>query len=231
MKYIILFASNNIGKFKELEESFRIEGIDLIMSEEKMELPEPSGILRENAYTKAVAASKLNGNIMALGDDSGIAIHFLDYWPLASSRRWAGKEEEDNLRNQKILEMLSGTEDRDVELISRFALVSGEKKLLETCVRNNFNVSKEIKGKNGFGYDPILEYSSSSLKIKKTDRRVPEIKKHFKTTEINGEIFITRDGMSFPTVAEMNQEQKNLLNNRGRIAAEIRSFLDGGLNV
>lgn len=190
----ILFASNNRGKYDELVQDFYTVGFELVY-DGNLNLPETSNRLSENAYTKAAAAAKEKG-MVALGDDSGIFIEALDYFPGVYSRRWFGDENDDHSRNQQILRLMKDEDDRTAYLISRFSLVDPNgKELFNTKVENKFYISREELGTNGFGYDNILIPSE-------------EMVKRINTTDCF-------------TIGTYTQEEKNIINNRGRIAKEL----------
>jgi len=87
-------------------------------------------------------------------------------------------------------------DDRTAYLISRFSLVDPDgKELFNTKVENKFYISREELGTNGFGYDNILIPSE-------------EMVKRINTTDCF-------------TIGTYTQEEKNIINNRGRIAKEL----------
>lgn len=147
----------------------------------------------------------------------------LDYFPGVHSRRWNGDSEDDQGRNEKILKIMENESNRNVYLISRFSLCNTDEELFKTFVKNTFHLSKEIRGNNGFGYDSILipdpTYLITSIKGK-TDK--------ISDTRIE-DIFLKSFDRNI-TIAELTQEEKNAINNRGRIAREIAEFLEGEMN-
>lgn len=214
----IIFASNNKGKYDELVKDFKDAGIDLLFytdfQDQKFNLPEPSEIMAVNAFTKAAAVAAQT-NMMALGDDSGIFIDYLDGFPGVHSRRWSFAEDDDTSRNTKILELLEDASDdeRWARLISRFSLVSPDgKEIYKTVVKNNFKIAKELDGTKGFGYDPILIPEKESVKIAYYNEKI--------------EYNIANAAMSgLITIGQLTQDEKNAINNRGRIAKEIKVTL------
>ena len=215
----IMFASNNRGKYDELVDDFKNAGIELLfytdVQDQKFNLPEPSEIMAVNAYTKAAAVASYT-NMMALGDDSGVFIDYLDGFPGVHSRRWSFAEDDDTSINTKILELLkdADSDERWARLISRFSLVAPDgKEIYKTVVKNNFKISTELDGTGGFGYDPIL---------------IPE-KKSVWDAYYNEKLdFYTANAAAsgFLTIGQLSQDEKNAINNRGRIAKEIKVTLD-----
>jgi len=210
----VLFASHNKGKIDELTKDFNEQGIDLKLytdvTSEKFEIPEDSEILAVNANEKASVVANHTG-YFSLGDDSGVFIEALDYFPGVHSRRWSGSDDDDLGRDKQIINLMKDEENRNVYLISRFSLVdeTGDE-ICKTYIKNKFEISYEIKGNNGFGYDPILIPSKDAINsaIGISDLRKEEI--------ISNQL----------TIACLTQDEKNAINNRGRIASDIKKALD-----
>lgn len=178
-----------------------------------MDLPEDSEILAENAYIKAKAAAE-KFNMLALGDDSGVYIRALSYFPGVHSRRWAGKEEDDRLRCLKIVGYMMDEDDKSAELISSFSLVNPEgKEIFKTRVVNRFNIADNIYGDCGFGYDSIL-IPDEDLVWEAFNRNRILLARAIEITKNKN------------TVAQLSQEEKNAINYRGRIAREIFEALN-----
>ena len=229
----ILFASNNHGKYDELVDDFKNEGINLIFPKEYLNLPETSEMLSENAYTKAKAAAKQTGMI-SLGDDSGVFIEALDYFPGVHSRRWFADADDDEARNKKILEMLSeypDSNDRTAYLISRFSVVDPDgNELAKDVVKNEYFISDKESGINGFGYDRILIPSDTMWDNMFNDNLNYEFSGNYDfsmTTEYSGDALFSGIDLNieYPVIADLTQEQKNAVTYRGRIAKRISKKL------
>lgn len=222
----ILFASNNFGKYLELVDDFKNNGINLIY-DGTLKLEEKSELLKDNAISKAVQAAKQK-NMCALGDDSGVFIEALDYFPGVHSRRWIGESDDDDCRNEKILEKMIGESDRTAFLISQFALVSSDGFVISTTkVKNEFIVAKCEKGNNGFGYDRILIPSKTMLDDML--QRCPAFSRDDFVYALDDDLYekVYENQM---TIAELTQEEKNKICNRGRIAKKIKESLDDFYN-
>lgn len=209
------------GKFDELVGDFAKEGIELVMPDHKLELPEGSEFLSENAYTKAKAAAEQTG-LYSLGDDSGVFIEALDYMPGVHSRRWFGSETDDESRNEKILELMKNEDNRTAYLISRFSLVNPEGDEIYRCVvKNEYSISDVPAGEHGFGYDRIL--------IPTTDMWDYALEHNTENATNAYNVFFNSedDECEYPTVAEMTQDEKNAITYRGRIAKPISEKLKG----
>lgn len=154
----------------------------------------------------------------------GVFIEALDYFPGVHSRRWAGNDSDDELRNEKILEMMDGEKDRDAYLISRFTLVSPNQDALgKYVVKNKFLVSDSEKGENGFGYDRILQPSKEM--INDYMKACPAYSREDYTYKIWSSLAdkIEKEKL---VIAELTQDEKNAICNRGKIASEVKETLD-----
>lgn len=196
-------------------------GIDLLfytdIQSEQLQLEETSEILAVNAREKARQAAAQTG-YMSLGDDSGVYVRALDYFPGVHSRRWSFDEKDDNSRNKMLLELMDGETDRRVYLISRFSLVDCDgNEIFKTCVKNKFNLAYDIFGEKGFGYDPVLipdaELIDDNCKMRLglDERGLDELIMGFQLGDT--------------TIGCLPQNEKNAINNRGRIAREIKEVL------
>lgn len=159
-----------------------------------------------------------------MSDDSGVFIEALDFFPGVHSRRWTGSEKDDNLRNEKILEMMKDETDRDAYLISRFTLVNPAQEVLGNyVVKNKFTVALEEKGDAGFGYDRILQPSKEMLD--NYMKRCPAFSRDsFVYAEWSD--LANRIEDENLVIAELSQDEKNAICNRGRIAEQVKETLD-----
>ena len=115
-----------------------------------------------NALIKARAALDETDVCVAVADDSGLVVDALDGAPGIFSARWAGEHGDDAANNQKLLTQMQGVADgeRTARFHSSVVLVSrdedGEEVLVgegdcEGCI------ARDLRGTNGFGYDPLFE--------------------------------------------------------------------------
>ena len=171
MKEIVL-ASSNQGKVREVEMMMKDMGIRVIpLSETSFaeEIEENGATFEENAMIKAKAvAEKLL--VPVLADDSGLEIDYLDKAPGIYSARYLGHDTPYSIKNQMILEELEGVpdEERSARFVCSMALAFPDGKVLTTTATMEGRIAYEIKGENGFGYDPIFflpEFGMSSAEI------------------------------------------------------------------
>ncbi len=171
MKEIVL-ASSNQGKVREVEMMMKDMGIRVIPLSETAfteEIEENGATFEENAIIKARAvAEKLL--VPVLADDSGLEIDYLDKAPGIYSARYLGHDTPYSIKNQMILEKLEGVADelRSARFVCSMALAFPGGKVLTTTATMEGRIAYEIKGANGFGYDPIFylpEFGMSSAEI------------------------------------------------------------------
>jgi len=200
MKRLII-ASKNKKKVEEIVDilnDFPFEVVSMEQAGINNDIEETGKTFEENAKLKAVEIFKASGE-PAFADDSGIEIDYLDGKPGIYSARFAGKDATDDDRNKKILKMLEGVpyEKRTARFICAIALVLSENEHFIVKGICEGIISKEPKGENGFGYDPIFyvpEYNMTTAQMppaqkhkishrgKALDLMVEELKKYMKNT-------------------------------------------------
>jgi XTP/dITP diphosphohydrolase len=122
------------------------------------EIEETGSTFAENALIKARAINEFT-NLPALADDSGLVVEALNGAPGIFSARYAGLPANDKANVMKLLNEIKGL---DQSLLSAkfecaIALVDKSQEL-ELVVDGQMpgEVIKEVRGQNGFGYDPIF---------------------------------------------------------------------------
>ena len=156
----IIFATKNKGKIKEVKEILKDIDVEVVSMEEAgidIDVVEDGTTFEENAIKKATEIMKVS-NELVLADDSGLEIDYLDKAPGVYSSRYMGEDTSYVIKNTKILELLEGVEEpkRTARFVSVIAAAFPDGKVL--TARGEFEgiIGYEIKGSNGFGYDPIF---------------------------------------------------------------------------
>ena len=95
---------------------------------------------------------------LVLADDSGLEIDYLDGKPGVQSARFMGHDTPYSIKNKKILEMLEGVpeEKRTARFVSVIAAAFPDGRTVTARGTIEGIIGYEIKGENGFGYDPIF---------------------------------------------------------------------------
>lgn len=172
MKKEILIATHNAHKKEEIQqilgENFTVTSLtDYDIHDE---IVEDGTTFHANALIKAQYCFDTTGK-PSLGDDSGLVVEALDGRPGIYSARYAG--DHDFAKNMaKVLEELEGAENRKAYFVTVMCLVD------ETGT-NYFegrvygNLTKEVRGEKGFGYDPIFipeNYEITFAEMKAEDK-------------------------------------------------------------
>lgn len=156
----IIFATGNEGKMKEIRavlSEFGMEAVSLREAGLAPDIDENGNTFEENALIKATEVCKLSGEIV-MADDSGLEIDYLDKAPGIYSARYMGETTPYDIKNNKILDMLKGVPDekRTARFVCAIAVAfpDGRTKVVRDTIEGI--IGYEIKGGNGFGYDPIF---------------------------------------------------------------------------
>ena len=166
MKSIIL-ASNNKDKGKEVKEI--LKGYDIISMKEAgidVDIEENGTTFEENALIKARAIMKLTGQI-TMADDSGLEIDYLNKAPGVYSARFMGHDTSYDIKNKALIQKLEGVKgsDRSGRFVCSIAVCFPDGREIVKRGTMEGLIAEEIKGDNGFGYDPIVylpEYGKTS---------------------------------------------------------------------
>jgi XTP/dITP diphosphohydrolase len=157
----ILLATRNAKKLDELrrilEPLLEVEVVGLDAVPPYAEAPETGATFAENALLKAREAAAHTG-LVSVADDSGITIDALNAMPGVLSARWAGRGRDDEANLRLVLDQLADVPDerRGATFVCAAALVtpSGTSTVVEG--RMPGRITREARGSNGFGYDPIF---------------------------------------------------------------------------
>lgn len=115
----------------------------------------------ENALIKARAALDETQFTMAVADDSGLCVDALGGAPGIYSARWAGEHGNDDANNQKMLREMAQVPEgkRQAHFHSSVVLVTRDDDGEEILAGNGDcpgRIGFELRGSNGFGYDPLF---------------------------------------------------------------------------
>ena len=157
MKLVI--ASGNPDKVAEIDALLQ-DGLDetvevLPRPEDLPETIEDGDTLEYNAIKKATEVAEFTG-LPAVADDTGLFVDALDGAPGVYSARYAGENVtyQDNV--DKLLNQMTGVEDRSARFRTVVAYVEPGKEpvTFEGVVEGS--IATEESGKGGFGYDPLF---------------------------------------------------------------------------
>lgn len=162
----IVFATGNKGKLREaseiLGEGFELQTpVDFGIFED---IPETGDTLKANSLQKAQYLYDRCG-CDCFADDTGLEVDALNGAPGVYTARYAGegKDFDDNM--DKVLDELSGIDNRRARFKSVVTLIiNGEAHFFEGALEGEIGYEKS--GNGGFGYDPIFiadEYPGHTL--------------------------------------------------------------------
>ena len=157
---IIVLATRNVGKAKELQQllrDFPVEIKNLTDFGPIPEVEEDGASFDDNAYKKAAFTAKALG-LPAIADDSGLVVDALGGAPGVKSARYAGDNATDQENIEKLLDAMKGQSNRHAafECVISIAVPSGPALTYEG--RCEGEITSEPKGTSGFGYDPVFYY-------------------------------------------------------------------------
>ncbi len=158
----IVIATRNKGKTAEIRnmlKDFPVTVKNLNDFGPIPEIIEDGETFDDNAYKKASMTARMLG-FPALADDSGLVVDALDGAPGVYSARYGGEHLSDEERCVKLLKALDGVENRGAafECVISIAVPQGAALTYEARCRGL--IAGELRGKNGFGYDPVFYYPS-----------------------------------------------------------------------
>ena len=157
----IIVGTNNEGKSKEI--------CDLLPKKLKKYFPKEFNILspeetgksfEENSFIKASYFSKKT-NLICLSDDSGLEINLLKGRPGIYSSRWSSNKNNFDTAIEKVFKEMNNikkdwTDNSSAKFVCCMTIFWPEGKSYTSKGIINGKISKEKKGNNGFGYDPIF---------------------------------------------------------------------------
>lgn len=191
----IVFATGNRNKIREIREIITDPSIKVLsMKDAGLDCsPEENGTtFEENALIKARAVADLvnavrrgdrqasdlydlRADTYVLSDDSGLVVDALDGAPGIYSARFMGRDTDYRTKMNAIMAKLEGLPDE--KRTARFtasvaAILPDGSEHTETAHMEGI-IGHEIKGENGFGYDPFFylpEYGKTSAELSENEK-------------------------------------------------------------
>ena len=159
----VVLASHNPHKLKEISKITEKFGIELVLQSElgvDIDVEETGTTFEENSFLKAEAVMKATG-LPAIADDSGIAVDALNGEPGIYSARYGFDESLDDYGRMMLL--LKNTEQvpdgqRQAKFVCVITFVTPDGKTIQARGEIHGELTREPRGENGFGYDPIFYY-------------------------------------------------------------------------
>jgi XTP/dITP diphosphohydrolase len=166
MKKIVI-SSNNQNKIQEIKNIFKDLEYDVIsyidITKKEIDIEETGKTFEENAILKLSPFKPTKDHIF-IADDSGLEVNALNGKPGIHSARYAGSDRTTQGLCQKLLQNMKDKKDRIAQFTTVIAILlpNGKIKTVKGIVKGT--IINEMRGNNGFGYDPIFQ----PLNYKKT---------------------------------------------------------------
>jgi len=158
--FTVVLATHNPHKVKEIMAIFIDTPIHFVTLDEFPGAPdvvEDGKTLEDNAQKKAYEIARFTKQI-ALADDSGLEVDFLDGQPGVISARFAGASCSFADNNNKLLKLMKGvpTEHRRARFrcVMALAVPKGATQTVEGVLDGY--ITDRCRGEEGFGYDPVF---------------------------------------------------------------------------
>ena len=157
----LLIGTNNSGKLREIKNLLPKNLQIYSLLDFKIKSPLENGkTFEENSLIKAKYFSK-KLKMTCLSDDSGLEIDILNRNPGIYSARWGGKKGDFTKAMNKVFRELNKKDIKwkTKKIKARFVCaltIYNSDNIISSTGKIEGYISKSIKGKNGFGYDPIF---------------------------------------------------------------------------
>ena len=158
----LLIGTNNKGKYKEIRDLLPKYIKTYSVSDFKLKSPKEDGLtFKDNSIIKAKYFSKKT-NLICIADDSGLQIDILNKYPGIYSARWGGKKGDFKKAIKRVYRELSKNDKKwqqkkiKARFICALSIFNLDEKIVSVLGKVEGYISKEPRGKNGFGYDPIF---------------------------------------------------------------------------
>lgn len=158
----IVLASNNRGKLAELQAMLAPLGVELICQADMGvgEAEEPHRTFVENALAKARFAAAHTG-LPAIADDAGLCVDAFGGLPGVDTAYYCtqfGYAKSDDNNVIALLEQLQGHDNRRAAMVSTLVAVRSpqDPEPLIAVGRVAGEITRERRGSNGFGFDPVM---------------------------------------------------------------------------
>jgi len=158
----ILVGTNNSGKLMEIKGLLPQNLKIYSTSDFKIKSPTENGkTFIENSLIKAKYFSK-KSKMICLSDDSGLEIDALEGNPGIYSARWGGKKGDFIKAMNRVFKELDkkyknwNTKKIKARFVCALTIYGPNQKTISSIGKIEGHISPSMKGKNGFGYDPIF---------------------------------------------------------------------------
>lgn len=159
----IVFATNNPHKLTEIREivgdKYKILCLKDIGCNE--DIPETATTLEGNAEIKARYVKERYG-YDCFADDTGLEVEALGGEPGVYSARYAGEAHNSLANMNLLLKKMEDKDNRKARFRTVIALIMGKNMTFVEGIVNG-EITRQPKGDNGFGYDPVFIPENTGL--------------------------------------------------------------------
>lgn len=177
--YQVIFATGNEGKMREIRAILGDMEVEVCSMKEAglaLEIEEDGSTFEENARIKAravavaLAAHGKARECVVMADDSGLEIDYLNGEPGVYSARYLGEETPFSEKSADLLRRLEDVpeKERSARFVCAIAAVFPNEETVITRGVIEGRIGYELRGDNGFGYDPIFylpEYDRTAAEL------------------------------------------------------------------
>ncbi len=158
-KLKLVLATRNRDKIREIQEVLTGLEIEILMLDQFPDIPdvmEDGQTIEENALKKSKAVSKAT-RFLALADDTGLEVDYLNGQPGVFSSRFAGEGATYDDNCNKLLELMKGVPEgqRTARFRCIITITGFDTEIMVEGVCEGF-IANEKRGSQGFGYDSIF---------------------------------------------------------------------------
>ncbi len=200
----LVLATNNPDKIKEIKNLLEELPITILTRADFLEFPdvdETGTTLEQNALLKAKVISKFC-DLPALADDSGLEVDALNGAPGVYSSRYSGDYATYESNCKKLIKELKSVpkENRSARFRCVIAIDWNDGTTETTEGVAEGVITEDIKGKMGFGYDPVFYY--------------PPKKKRFSEMTAEEKNLVSHRGIALQNMVEVIMNRLNKLNEK-----------------
>lgn len=160
MTKLLIVATGNPGKLREMQAYLADSGWQLTLKPDNFDVEETGTTFAENARLKAAEVAKFTGQ-WAIADDSGLAVDALNGAPGVYSARYGQTDAE---RITRLLTELGNNQHRKAQFICSIAVANPQGEIvLESIGSCQGEILYSPRGAGGFGYDPIFYVPEKQL--------------------------------------------------------------------
>jgi len=175
----IIFATGNQGKLREIRAilgdceaevvSMKEAGLELEIEENGITFEE-NALIKARAVADALAARKETQTCVVMADDSGLEIDCLNGEPGVYSARYLGEDTPFDVKSRDFLKRMADVpeEERGARFVCAIAAIFPDGGTVTTSGVVEGKIGYELRGDNGFGYDPIFylpEYGRTAAEL------------------------------------------------------------------